>query len=342
MPRRGEPTWEELRLGTIVTGVLVLIVLGVSLMGSSRGPFRPDTYTLYVYLDDAEGVRVGTPVKVGGVAAGQVVDVNIVPPRPVRPLTSGDTLRAANPAEIDLRDIRVQLDVEEPFQEDVTLGSRAELGTLGLGGERYIKISPGDVRERSIPPGGTIPTVASVDMDLILAKLSRALYEAEEVVSIGNEVQAKLAAGGGTAGRLMDLEGPLYRQIHVLETRSDSLLDLLETGRGLIPGLARDEALAARIDSVRANLAALRAAVDQPEGALHDWADPVELREALSGIRQQTKLLAADLEQGRGTLGRVLNDEELQLQLALLRRRIERLVAAFGEDPLGFVHIQLF
>ena len=63
-PRRSEPSWRELRLGITVVAVSLLALLVVIGLGSGRGPLRPETYTLYVNLDDAGGLRVGSPVEV--------------------------------------------------------------------------------------------------------------------------------------------------------------------------------------------------------------------------------------------------------------------------------------
>ena len=48
-PRRTEPSWGDLRLGIIVVSVGLLALVGVIVLGSGRGPMRPDTYTLYVH-----------------------------------------------------------------------------------------------------------------------------------------------------------------------------------------------------------------------------------------------------------------------------------------------------
>ena len=50
-PRRGEPSWQDLRVGITVAAAAILAVVVVIALGSGRGPFRPDTYTMYVLLD---------------------------------------------------------------------------------------------------------------------------------------------------------------------------------------------------------------------------------------------------------------------------------------------------
>lgn len=333
-PRGIEPAWRDLRLGITVTAFGLLALLVVIVLGSGRGPMRPDTYTLYVNLDDAGGIRIGSPVELGGAPAGQVVDVAILP---AETDLEPDTLAPA-PGTIRDRDIRIQLSVEERFQDHITGRSRAQLASLGMGGERYVKIIPGDVREQPLEAGSTIPTVASVDLDLVLARIGRAANEVQEIAFLGTELQQKVASGAGTAGRLVDTDSPLYDRVDTFEDRAQSFIEALDEGAGLVPQWRSDGRLKASIEALRADVAALS---DSTPG-LDDWVDPVALREAIAGLRVEVAELSRKLEAGEGTLGRMLHDQELFLQLRVLRQGLGGVMATIEQDPMGSVNIELF
>lgn len=336
-PRRSEPSWAELRLGITVASVGVLALLVVIVLGSGRGPLQPDTYTLYVNLDDAGGLRVGSPVEVGGTSAGQVVDVTILPSATSSPPGGADTVaRRAQPARN--RDIRIELSVEERFRGHVTTSSRAQLASLGMGGERYVKIVPGDVRQPALEPGATIPTVASVDLDLVLARVGRAANEVQEIAFLGSELQQKIASGAGTAGKLVDLESPLYDRVDRFENRAQSLLGALDGGAGLVPQWKADGRLETSVEALRADISAL----SDSTPALEQWSDPVELKQAIRGLRAEAAALSEKLDAGQGTLGRLLHDEELFVQLRVLRQGLRDMMTAIQEDPVGSVNIELF
>jgi phospholipid/cholesterol/gamma-HCH transport system substrate-binding protein len=332
-PRRTEPSWGDLRLGIAVLAFGLLALLVVVVLGSGRGPMRPDMYTLYVNLDDAGGLRVGSPVELGGAPAGQVVDVAILPAE-----TGAPPAVAPAPGTSRDRDIRVQLSIEERFQDHITPRSRAQLASLGMGGERYVKIVPGDVREPPLAAGSTIPTVASVDLDLVLARIGRAANEVQEIAFLGAELQQKIASGAGTAGRLVDTESPLYDRVERFEDRAQSLLGTLDEGPGVVPQWRADGRLKASIEALRADVAAL----SDSTPALDDWTDPVALREAIKGFRTEVAELSRKLEAGEGTLGRLLHDEELFLQLRVLRQGLGDVMSAIEQDPMGSVNIELF
>lgn len=318
-----------------MSAVAGLAVVTVLVLGTTRGPFMPDTYRLYLDLDEAGGVRVGSFVQVGGMTAGEVANLEIVPREALRPPIVGDSLLPAPLASLAPRDIRLELAIQEPFQRYITPSSRAQLASVGMGGERYVKITAGDVREAPLPPGATIEEIPSVDWDLIIAKFARALNEAQVLAAEVEEIRVKMLAGGGTAGKLLDLESALYPSLERLADESEALLDLLDEGEGLIPHYRSDPALRQQIERLRADLAAL-------DGAAGPWSDPVELQAALADLRADAGALRSRLAGGGGSLGRFLGDQELYLQIRVLEGRIAALVEAFRADPLGFVNVEIF
>ena len=330
-PRRTEPSWADLRLGITVAGVGLLALLGVIVLGSGRGPLRPETYTLYVHLEDAGGLRVGSPVEVLGAPAGQVVDVTILPPP--TPGAPGRT-----PAPPERGDIRIELSVEERFRNHITDSSRAQLATLGMGGERYVKIVAGDVREPPVEPGAVIPTVASVDLDLVLAQAGRAGNEIQEILYLGTELQQKVASGAGTAGKLVDPDSPLYDRVYQFEDDAQDFLEALDHGQGVIPAWRSDGRFKANVEALRSDVAFLS---DSTTG-LGVWSDPAELRQAIRDLRAELVALSAKLDSGQGTLGRMAHDQELFIQLRVLQLGLRDLIAALKEDPMGSVNIELF
>ena len=344
MPRRAtDRPWGEYRVGIAVTAGIVLVGVAIFALGSTCGPFRPPLYTYYVELDEAAGVRVGSLVRVGGLDAGQVTAVDIVPPESDLPtrLAPGDTLPLAALLEAH-PDVRLTLVVRDPYDRNITADSRAQLGSIGAGGDRYVKITPGDVREEPIEHGATIPTIASVDLDLVLSRLARAFNEVLEITALTDEIRAKVEARRGSMGLLLQPDAELLRQVDALERESFALLDIMDTGPGFLGLYRTDGALQARIDSLGANMRALRVAVRDPEGAFQSYTNPVELREALQGLRAEVAELDRRLDTGQGSLGRFQNDQELYVQIRRLQERIAALAEAFREDPLGFVNIKVF
>jgi hypothetical protein len=282
-------------------------------------------------------------VRVGGIDAGEVTAIVIVPPEtgPVRRLAPGDTLPSAQTLEL-APDVHIEIVVREPYDRNVTRSSRAQLAMLGAGAERYVKITPGDVREEPLPEGAEIPAVASIDWDLVLGRLARAFNELIEINALTDEIRAKLASRRGSLGRLIQTDAELYRQIDLLQVEALSLMRLIEEGPGFIALYRNDRGLQAAIDSLDGNLTAIQAELKDPDGAFQAYSEAEDLRLALSDLRAEVAELDARLEGGQGSLGRFLHDEELFVQIRLLQARIAAVTAAFKKNPLGFVNIRIF
>lgn len=341
MPKREELRWSDLRIGIAVAAVAALVLFAIFFAGSRRGPFLPETYTLHLDLDDAAGIRVGSPVRVGGVSAGEVAGLEIIAPREAPAAFAADTLAPLTGAGPDLRDIRIELTIQERFRPYVTTSSRARLANIGLGGERYVAISAGDVRDPSLEPGDEISAVASVDWDLVLARLARALNESRELANLSDEIGEKLEAGGGSLPRLLDENSEIYRTLPAMLAESRATLQVVEAGEGVFPQWSRDRRLKRSVDELARLVRAIEESIETGDG-LAQWSDPKELRSALSDLETSLREMDAKIDRGRGTTGRMINDEELFVQIRVLRNRIDDLVAAFRADPLGFVDIDLF
>jgi hypothetical protein len=169
--------------------------------------------------------------------------------------------------------------------------------------------------------------------------VGRAANEVQEIAYLGTELQGKIASGAGTAGRLVDTDSPLYDRVDRFEDRAQSLLHALDEGPGIVAGWRSDGRLKANVGALRADLAALSA---DSMTAFDEWADPVALRTAVAGLRSEVSALSRKLDSGQGTLGRILRDQELYVQIRVLRQGLADLMTAIQEDPMGSVNIELF
>jgi len=107
---------------------------------------------------------------------------------------------------------------------------------------------------------------------------------------------------------------------------------------GLVPGWRGDGRLKANVEALGADMAAL---ADSSRG-LDAWSNPAELRAAIGDLRTEVSALSRKLDSGQGTLGRLLRDQELYVQIRVLRLGLRDLMAAIREDPMGSVNIELF
>ncbi|OOF12486.1 MULTISPECIES: outer membrane lipid asymmetry maintenance protein MlaD [Salinivibrio] len=108
----------------VIAGIAALLVLAFQVADVQRWG-RADTYTLTAEFDNIGGLKVRSPVKVGGVTVGQVTAISLN-------------------AETYVPKVTLQINSSAGYFPE---SSSASIYTAGLLGEQYIGITPGFVDE---------------------------------------------------------------------------------------------------------------------------------------------------------------------------------------------------
>ncbi|HEX6389779.1 MAG TPA: MlaD family protein, partial [Solirubrobacteraceae bacterium] len=202
---------------------LAAVVLAVVLIAA--GGSDDDRYSVLLRMNNANGLREGSSVEVGGVAQGTVAKLTT-----------------------DARDrVIARLDLD-PEIGAVGSGARVAISAKNLLGEKVVKLDLGDSR-RAQPSGAVIPASRieeSVDLDEVLNVLAP-------------DTRAKLAAligeaGGGVAGRRRDLSS-ILRQLPPTLDAATQLLDQLVSDNHTLGRLVdRSDRFVARFAAERKQL----------------------------------------------------------------------------------------
>jgi phospholipid/cholesterol/gamma-HCH transport system substrate-binding protein len=176
-----------------VTGAVVVLIAVAIYVSLGSSP----SYTLKLALADADGLRVGSQVLLGGVQVGTVKDLSVNP--------HNDVI-----AELKL----------DPENVHVGKGATAGIVAANLLGEEYVALKPGDPKH-PLPSGATLAesaTTAPTDLD--------------QVVDVLNDpTRARLAilldeAGTAVAGRQSSVSA-ILRQLPLSLTAATRLLDTM-------------------------------------------------------------------------------------------------------------------
>jgi phospholipid/cholesterol/gamma-HCH transport system substrate-binding protein len=151
---------ENKRLADWKVGLIavVLTVIGFYLAFAKSLPFTGDGYTLKAVVQDAQGIRAKSPVRVAGVDVGTV--------------TSAENLSDENGDGVDAAVITMELDEDaRPIRDDATLQLRPR---LFLEGNLFVDLQPGTPGGTELETGSVIPmeqTSISVQLDQVLTTL---------------------------------------------------------------------------------------------------------------------------------------------------------------------------
>jgi ABC-type transporter Mla subunit MlaD len=294
------------RRGYVLLAALFLVAIVIFNMDAIRDLGRRDVH-IVALLEDAPGVRAGTPVWVEGVRVGRVKEVVII-------------------KEDDVPLVELDLTLEPRARALVTRSSDVRASRQRFIGEPIVRIFAGSPDEPPIEEGDTIrgkprltpaellaeAATLPVMLDSIRAAAAVVQARFEEgqprLQRLGDQVQATTAAAGalsdqldhGSLGRMLDGSAGLPARVRTLGARLAELGDALGAvteryGPDLEDGLAVHlERLAARSRNVQSALAALEAHMDTGDGFIGRVQQDTALQVAVRRVQLQIDSLVAE------------------------------------------------
>ena len=296
----------EIKAALIIFGGIFLFLIGFNFLNGTSLLKRENTH--YSVYDNVEGLQIGTKVTVNGLSVGKVASIDFVPQ--TEKILVSFTLRN------DLK-----------FSKN----SAAELYEAGLIGGKSIAILPvydgakpmqdGDTLRGTTKPGLT--DVVNQQIAPLQQKLETVLVDADSLFVGVNKV--------------LNQEGR--------DNLSTTLKELSQTVRNInAVALNLDELLTKQkgnLNTTLTNVASISNNVNQ----LTDSLAQSNLKKTLSNFETTVNRLntvLADLEAGKGSVGKLLKDEALYENIEASTKEIELLIKDLKEHPKRYVHFSLF
>jgi phospholipid/cholesterol/gamma-HCH transport system substrate-binding protein len=291
------------RLALVVGSFLIVVLLAggalILSLTSERGLFVSH-YRLEARFENVQGLLPGAPVWLAGKEVGTVQVI------------------AFEPVGADVP-VLVTLGVDRSVQSHIRADSVASIGTIGLLGDSYVEVGVGSADSRMLADGDEIRTTSPINLNLAVAKGTRAIDSVASLAENLDEVVQRFGAERG-GERAADALGA-----------ASELLIRIQEGPGLLHSLIYDEYEGRGVESIERSLAVMESIlveIREGEGILHTLIfDPPEdqgvvMQAIAAGARLNSILQKID--RGEGTLGLLVNDpsvyEELQHLLGGARR----------------------
>jgi phospholipid/cholesterol/gamma-HCH transport system substrate-binding protein len=356
LPSQKQLKWSQLRVGlTVVVASLVLALL-LFLMSGTSG-FFSRRITLVSYFDNAEGLRVGAPVRLSGVDIGNVVKILIVP----------DKDRAITPVEVVMK-------VSTKYNFNLRRDSVTSLDTAGVLGETYLDIESSQAVGPEAHDGDTLPTHVHPDfnevvrssqstlqnMDALLKRADRILAFAEsgkgslgkliydptlydrfsQTVAELKEVVDEIAKGQGSLGQLINSNDAYNKFIATLD-KMNGVVDDLQQGKGTAGKFLKDPTLYNNANDTIANLKQVSEDLNAGKGTAGKFLKDEELAKKIDTTMTKLAALTSDLEAGKGSAGKLLKDETLYNNANKMLEETQGLIKAIRENPKKYLSIKL-
>jgi len=296
----------EIKTGIIVIGGILLFILGFSYLKSS--PLFENGKTLYAVYKDVGGLQVGTAVTINGLVVGNVTDVKFKD-------QSGNLV--------------VTLFVRSDF--NFSKKSAAELYDTGIIGGKGIQIKPVFDGSAMVKSGDTLPNSTQMGLTQLLQKqltplqrkVEGAVTNADSLLMNVNEILDDKAKTD-----LRQTLSGLNTTVASFQRSADVLNRILNTNEGKLEGSLKN------FEALTSNFAKLSDSLNNA-GLGRTLAS---LESTISNLNS----LMMRIERGDGTLGKMMNDEELFVNLNNASRELDLLLQDFRLNPKRYVNVSVF
>ncbi|MCD6569998.1 MAG: MCE family protein, partial [Deltaproteobacteria bacterium] len=310
----------EVRVGIFVF-IIIIIFIVLSMKIGELSTTRKGTYPISMVFTSTEGLRVGSPVEIAGVKVGSVNQIGL-----------NDDYSAIVYADI-YRDIQLSVD------------TIASLGTKGVVGDKFINLAPGRSKE-IIPEGGRLSrTETPPSLDFLLtqlgniseniAQLSASLNTAlgeEEGLSRLNTFMDALGETSVNLSKVISENKDAFSNVVLnLEEVSSNMLGLssqlgdiarglntivsdVRSGHGTLGMLLTDDGLYISLLEAMTNIQRITSEIEQDSTFSLLLSDD-KLYYDLASTAENLKLISSEIAAGRGTLGRILLDDDLYTEI---------------------------
>lgn len=354
MASASKMSWAQLRVGITAIFSLALIGVLIYLLTGNTSLFTRDI-TVYTYLGDAAAVAIGSPVRINGINAGSVKDVEL----------SGQ--KDPN------RTVKIVLSIHENMLKQIPVDSEATISAENLLGSKFINIKRGQ-SATPISAGAEVRARETKEIFEIMDSFFPLLTSAQVILKRVDNIVSMVESGKGNIGKMLTddtlyarvnnilgdfqktsaainnrqgsiskllYDDALYEDIRKPIQRMDRLLVALEEGKGTAGKLLKDPAV---YDEVNRNLLVMKSIlqdIQAGKGTAGKLLKSDEMHNQVAALLKNVDVTVSKLNQGQGTLGQLLVNPQLYESINLTTREMTGLLKDFRANPKKFLRIKL-
>ncbi len=298
----------EAKTAILVIGAVLLFIWGYSFL---KGRDLFNSYkTYYVIYNNVEGLSPSAPVTLNGLVVGKINSIAF-----------RDTIQGT---------LVVEMQVKTDFPISKTSAAILYEPGVGLSGKQ-IAIAP-DLKNHT----------PAEDGDYLKSELEPGMLAAvsDKLAPLQSKLEATVVSADSllhNVNNIIDRETQQNLRIAISEMRGtmQAFNNAAQTLNGTLAGnRANIDATMANLNRTSANFAAVSDSINNANlGAAVD-----KLEQSLANVDR----VMADVQAGKGTLGKLLKDEAMYDNLRDASKELKELMADFKNNPKRYVHFSLF
>ena len=295
----------------IKTGILAIVAIALLIFGyqflQGKNLLSSDR-TFYVIYDNVEGLSTSSPVTVNGMQVGHVMEIGFGK-------TSGELV------------VKLLIDNQFSFSKN----SIAKIYGGGLIGGKSLSINPVYDRSTVAKDGDTL--VGEVEEGLIelvndrltplQGKIEMAIVSADSVLTAVNNILSQ-----DSRTNLQSVFEDLSTTMRSLKNTAGTLDQVLAVNKPKLNNIFVD------LEKTSGNFTKTSEAIAE-----------VDFKKMIANLESSTRnlrIMTEDLQNGRGSAGKLLNDDQLYNNLTGASEEMAQLLEDLKENPKRYVHFSLF
>lgn len=307
----------EVKVGIFVVAIIVTFIVLAFQIGELQFG-KKATYNITMVFSTVEGLKIGSQLELAGVQVGSVKGISL-----------NKDYSAVVTAAVD-EDIRIPID------------STASIATKGVLGDKVIIIKPGTSKNTIEPEGNLARTSVPPSLDSLLEQIGQIASNLTELTgalnnTLGDEERLHAILNNfqqlseDSASLIAENKEDISTIITSMKDVSVALVDISEnftgtsrdlndimgtvkSGNGTIGKLVYDDSLYVSLQSSLESLQKLSSNIEE-DGSLSMLLSDPTLYNNLVTVSENIKIITDNLATGKGTLGRILSDDELYVNL---------------------------
>ncbi|MHB8093977.1 MAG: MlaD family protein [Candidatus Aminicenantales bacterium] len=273
----------EIKIGLFLGGTLLILGIFIFIVGDMSELFKKPGYILNVHIESALGLEKSSSVKMAGIRIGYVKDIRL-----------------------HGRQAEVVMNIYPQFK--VPKGSQATLASLGLLGERFMDIVPGN-QETSFAPGETLEGLPAVSFDQI-GSLFLSIGDEIKQISVDLKKMVNEETGENLQLTLKNLASLTAGLDEFVARNKDGLGLSIREAAGSVTELSRRlTEISGSIDQAVAQFGGI--AQDNRGDIRKDIEKVGEILTKMDQVVAKLNASVDKVQRGEGTLGRLLNEPDL-------------------------------
>lgn len=310
----------EVKLALTGIAAVIILIWGINFL-KARALFDRNNVFYGVY-DRVDGLRVSSSVIYRGYSVGQVNSINF----------TGEHFDK----------VLVQFSVGKKLE--IPSNTIAAIQSADLMGSKAINLLPGDALTYA-RNGDTLQTQLELGLVEQLNKQLEPLKKKAENVMVSLDtvlVALQEIFSEDANGNIRSSLKSVSRTLNNVENASGALNNLL------VQESPRISHILSNINSITKNLENNNADIAQSLNnitAISDSLREINLNNTiryLNNVLLQTDSVITKINHGKGTLGGVVNDEELYYNLTAISQNLNKLLTEFRQNPKRFVNLSIF